>query len=347
MDYPEIFDITLFMFGRQKRTVPKPEVVGPHRSTNPMFTTPEQLSSWRARVGAYTVTCLFIGIIGYLIYGPLFSINDIFVTGTRLIEPASVKRATENYVNGQRWLILPNRTLWILSANGLAQNLEKQIRQRISVESIVITKQRPHGLTVTINERTPVANWTNGSLIGSVDGQGKIIELRPAADANLPTIRDEGSKIFTVNSSVVKHDVITSWKSLAGYMRQANIEVTEYLIPIPICPEPVIPAAATNSSTATNTNLANSNTNTVAQNANITTVNTNTNVPAPIPCDAEALRYSSQEIHAQLKEGPRVLFDRHSNLEQAVQALKRVLSERMDKLPKSIDVRFGDRVYVQ
>lgn len=334
------------MFGQQKRRVPKPEVVGPHRSANPMFTTPEQLATLRTRVGVYSICCLVLGIIAYLAYGPLFSIRDVTVQGARLVDPNSVKNVTEKYLNGQRWLILPNRTLWIFSSKDLSRQLEKLIRQRISVESVIVLKQRPHGITITVNERTPIANWTNGSLIGSVDGQGKIIELRSAVDANLPVMRDEDAMIFSVDSSVVKPEVMNSWKSLAGYFLQANIDVVEYLIPVPVCPAVATVENNTNT-TSSNTNRSISNANMATQNTNIVSLNSNTTPPAPLPCDLQALRFSSQEIHAQLKDGPRVLFDRHSNLEQAIQALQRVLAERGDTIPQSIDVRFGDRVYVR
>lgn len=333
------------MFGHQKRQVPKPSLVGPHHSNNPMFSQPEDAAKFRSRVLLATICSLGLGLGLYLTYGPLFAIREISVVGTRIINPASVQQAAEKYVDSQRWLILPNRTLWILSSHGLASSLAKQIRQRISIEGISVTKQRPHGITIVISERTPVANWTNGSTLGSVDSQGMIIEVRSTADGLLPTIRDTSGKIFTIDSGVVKQEVMASFKSLALYMNQANIEVAEYLIPDPLCPTIVTPLTNTNSR-AINTNRS-AVTSNINRNVNASDTNTTTSVPEPLPCDREALRYSSQEIHAQLKDGPVVLFDRHANLEQSVQALKRVLSEPHVKALTSVDVRFGDRVYVQ
>lgn len=333
-------------FRSPKRQVPKPDLVGPHNSVNPIFDQPQDWSAFRSRVVGYTGLGLVVTALGFLIYGPWFAIRAVQVSGTRLLDPASIQRTTEKYLDDQRWLVLPNRTIWIVSAHGLSQYLEKQIRQRISIDQVTVEKKIPHKLNIVIAERTPVATWTNDTAFGSVDKEGKIIEMLAAADPNFPIIRDENHKMFGVDTSVVKQIVIEGWQTLVGEMNKANIQVSEYRIPIPVCPPPIIPETNTNSSntnlntnTTTNKNV-NTNTSAVLQNANVS-------IPVARPCDQEALRYASQEIHAQLVEGPRVLFDRHADLKQAVQGLQRVLAERSTKVYKIIDVRFGDRVYVQ
>ncbi len=335
------------LFRSQKRQVPKPDLVGRHQSANPMFEGTPDWSAFRTRVFGYTALGLALTALGFLIYGPWFAIRQVTVSGTRLLNPKSIQQAAEKYLDGQRWLVLPNRTIWILSSPGLSQTLEKQIRRRISVEKVTVEKKAPHDLHIIVAERTPVAIWTNGTSFGSVDKQGKIIEMRTALDASLLTVRDENQTIFSVDSSVVKQEVMSSLQTLAGYLKPANIEVTEYLIPVTVCPTPIVPAVNANTTaTSTNVNSSVSNKNINIQKS-ILNQNVNQSLPVTLPCDREALRYSSQELHARLKDGPRVLFDRHGDLKQAVQALQRVLSERANKVYKTIDVRFGDRVYVQ
>ncbi|MEK7537629.1 MAG: hypothetical protein AAB619_01495 [Patescibacteria group bacterium] len=336
------------LFGQRKRQVPPPERLGPHQSRNPMFGLPS--AAWTTFRQQVMIATIF-GLIGltaiWLIYGPWFAITNLTVTGTRLLDPQSVQRLVNRYLDDDRWLVLPNRTLWTMSATHLTRYLEKQIQRRLSVERVVVHKQAPSSLRIIINERTPVAIWTNGTTSGSVDKQGKIIELRTAVDATQPTIRDENAVSFKVDSSVVKPEVMTSWQNIATSMRQANIQVNEYLVPIPVCLPTITVPSDTNASSTTNLNLNNLNLNPANLNTNPVTANVNSSQPVPLPCDREALRYGSPEIHAQLTDGPRVLFDRHSDLAQAVQALKRVLSERTDKVPRIIDVRFAGRVYVQ
>lgn len=329
------------MFGRQKRHVPTPAPIGPHQSPNPMFPRTDW-ALFRRQVYQWTGLTLGVLVVGWLIYGPWFAVRSIEVSGTRLITPNSVTRVTDDYLDRRRWLLLPNRTLWILSAHGLTSYLEHQIQQRISVERVLVEKQSPHSLHIVIDERTPVAQWTDGHAFGTIDRQGKIIELHPSAVTGLPIIRDENAQAFTVDTSVVKQEVMSSVVQLAGYLQQAHFEVTEYLIPVPVCPTPVAITAPTNTSTNINTNVSATHTNVNA------VTNTNSNLSGnSVACDVTALRYASQEIHVQLKDGPRVLFDRHEDLGQAVQALQRVLSEHSGATYKTVDVRFGERVYVQ
>jgi len=343
----------------QKRHVPKPDLVGPHQSVNPMFVETTDWSAFRTRVIGYTALALTLTAIGFLIYGPWFRIETVSVTGTRLIDPKSIEQSAKKYLDGQRWLVLPNRTIWILSSRGLSEHLEKQIRQRISIEQVTVEKTIPHSLKIVVAERTPVATWTNGTIFGSVDKNGKIIEMQTTPDTNLPFVRDENTQVFTVDSSVVKQVVVAGIQQLAGQLKAANIQVSEFLIPIPVCPVPIIPSVETNTNSTTNSSSTNTNSELANKNSNIATnSSSNTNATllqnvnqgiqvAPV-CNREALRYASQEIHVRLAEdGPRVLFDRHSDNKQAVQALQRVLSERTTKPYTSIDVRFGDRVYVQ
>lgn len=339
------------MLGRQKRHVPTPTPVGPHQSTNPMFPHTDW-ARFRRQVYQWTGVTLFIVLAGWLVYGPWFAIRQIDVVGTRLITPSSITRVTRQYLDRQRWLILPNRTLWVMSAPGLTHYLQQQIQQRISVERVVVEKHSPHSIRITISERTPLASWTDGHIFGTIDREGKIIELQNAAVDRLPIVRDENAQTFTVDSSVVKQEVMTAVMQVAGYLQQAHLDVSEYLIPVPVCPTTVTAPSVSSTNISTTNGNQNRNTNTSVTNSSRTNTNSlsnlNSAVPAvTVPCDTAALRYGSQEIHVQLKDGPRVLFDRHEDLSQAVRALQRVLSERNGSTYRTVDVRFGERVYVQ
>ncbi len=334
-------------FGKQKRIVPKPELIGPHQSATPMYVTePGKWSAFRQQVITATVICLLVAGAGWLTYGPLFHITTVTVSGTRLITPKSVKTVTEQYLDRSRLLVLPNRTMWVLSVSGLQKDLETAIRKRLSIEGVTITKQAPHTINVVVAERTPVATWSNGTTFGSIDRQGVIIDMRATAVERLPLIVDASSALFTVDASVVKHEVMTAVQDLAGYLQTVNVPIQNFIIPVPTCPEPV--------PVVTNTNIANTNssivnTNMNATNTNVSILNLNTNVtttPETPPCDVAALKFSSDEIRVQVEKGPIAYFDRHGDLQQAVQTLHRVMAMPNENY-KIIDVRFAGRAYVQ
>lgn len=330
------------MFHQPKRHVPKPEPVGPHRSDNPLFRTESSADLPHFRLGVLMATGLVLLVIGAggLAYGPWYRISRVTITGTRVINPASLRQASEQYLATRRWLVLPNRTLWVLSGHGLAQHLQRLIQRRLSIESVIVTKLWPAAITVTVAERTPVATWTNGTLFGTVDRHGVIIDTENQPVANLPLITDQNQQTFAVDTSVVKDEVISKMQELDRELAAGQLAVQTYLIPVPVCPV-VVPTANTNTA-APVTGSMNTNTNIPYPNPTVTNVN---QAPLAIPCDINNLRFNSQEIHVQLKDGPQVYFDRHQDLHQAVLTLKRVLSQPNQAALHVIDVRFGERVY--
>ncbi|MBI5466783.1 MAG: hypothetical protein HY975_01030 [Candidatus Kerfeldbacteria bacterium] len=335
-----------------RRKVPRPELIGPHKSSNPMFAegSPEHLALFRQRVLSALALVFVVGAAVWLVYGPWFRITTVAVTGTRIINPTSLQRVTERYVDGRRWYILPNRTLWVLSAGHLTKTLEKQIRQRLSIELVTVVKQRPHTLKIVVAERTPVATWYDGRQYATVDRHGVIIDLQAAAIQNLPLITDENEQAFGVDSSVVKQEVISAILGIERELTTAKLKMVTFLIPVPTCPitieqiEPESTNANTNQSSVNINATANTNATVSQTNRNS---NTNTTRAVQRPCDLQELKYSSQEVHVQLQDGPRVLFDRHGDVAQAVQSLTKVLKQPQASPIHTIDVRFGERVYVQ
>lgn len=343
-------------FFSKKRKVPTPAEPIRHQSANPIFQSEEQAvyHQFRTTVLRATGFVLLAILIGAWLYGPWFRITEIQVSGTRLIVPSTVQSAAQRYIDRQRWLILPNRNMMVLSKKGLARDLTDRIRKRISIEGIDIVKTYRHTVRVLVRERTPVLLWSSGETKGTVDRSGVVIEIPPSTDAStLVSVRDEAKLPMPVDASVVKQEVVSKLVELAGNMASAHIEVETYLVPQPTCPIPVIPVPDVNA----NINISVNNTNTSVLNANLNHTATITNVANGnfgipdtsniIPCDPEALRRDSQELHVQLVKGPVVYFDRHENLSHAVQTLKELLGNADNMRASYIDLRFEERAYIK
>lgn len=323
---------------RRRRQVPKPELVGPHKSGN--LTTPTSNNPWRWRIIVIACGCILATVFGLLLYGPWLQITKVAVTGTKVLDPRSVSQTAIKYLNTRRWVIFPNRTIWILSAPGLTSNLAEKINHRLSIDRVVVIKQPPHQIQINITERSIVANWSNGVAMGTIDQRGTIIDLRSNAISDRPTIVDETGASFAINQNVIKRSVMTALQQLFSLMTLADLKVTDYFIPVPKCPIAVTPHDL-------NTNIAsniNNNVNINALNSNVANINT----PVVVEnCDLTQAKYNTQEIHLQLVNGPRVLFDRQTNLANAVSALQRVLTSNAGTPIKQIDVRFPDRAYIE
>lgn len=342
---------------RPKRQVPKPEVAGPHRSENPMFSeaAPAELKKFRRNVlSVVGLIAVMLGG-GLAVYGPWLTITEVTVGGTRVLNPHSIKAVTDDYLQGQQWFVVPRRNLWLVSGKSLGEYLVKKISRRLSIESVSVTKRYPHRLDLQITERTPIFDWSNGQSLGSLDRQGVLIELRPTPDPGLDVVRDELATPIQPDQHLVAPEVVAKIVELQTLLSQARLTVKEFIIPLPTCPIPLPPEETL--TTQSNTNNANSpvsnnnlNTNTPMMNSNQDVTNTgNINDAPPVipPCDLVLLRLHSQELHVQLKDGPRVLFDRHENLTHAVSTLQRLLSQPANAHVTYIDIRFEERVFIK
>lgn len=336
-------------FGNPKRSVPKPELVGPHTSSNPLFAA-ERSADWshfRRRVIWTTVGALMCGAIGYAAYGPTFAITTVNVRGTQVIDPASIRSVTEQYLRGYDAWFIPRRTLWTLNGQGLVTTLTKAIQARISIERVTVSKRAPHTIDIAVTERVPVATWSDGTNYGTLDRQGVIIDLRTDRRPGLPLIEDENKLTFGVDTSVVKREVVAFVQALQGSLTTAHIDVDRFIIPVPTCPVTVPATNVNTGQPATNANTSVAAPTTNSTNTDLVNRPSTIQTPPESSCDLRSLKYSSQEIHVQLTKGPRILFDRQNNMQQAVDALQRVLAQPNSGAYTSIDVRFGDRVYVK
>lgn len=312
-------------FGRQKRKVPKPETIGSHQAANPLFAASERSHEFRRRVLGSTAGICFLLALGLLIEGPWWRINSVTVAGVREIDPKSVQHVTEQYVMGRRLLVIPNQNLFLFSTAHAASWLREKIEQRISVESVTVQKIPPHGLHVTITERTPAAYARSEDQTVVLDRTGKIIEVAKALDPNLPVIDEAIGQ--PVGQSVFSPAVMQSILKLHELLRSASIVIVSWKLPIVTCPVYENPQPPTDSR---NTNL----------NANIR-LN-----PFSQTCNDQALKRTRPEIHVQIKDGPEARFDRFQDLAAAVQRVRRILAQP-DPPNEYIDVRFGDRVFVK
>lgn len=276
----------------------------------------------------------------WAVYGPGWRIDQVEVQGTRIVEPSSVRRAAEMYLQARTWLIIPHRTSWLLSSHDLGQWLKKQISHRLSIEGVQIRKLGRHRIRATVIERVPLFVWTNGIEYGTLDHQGVIIEVvDPQRNNGLYQIIDSSHATFQVDGQVLTSDVVDRLVELQALLRTAQVSVDHFIIPLPSCPvSPVINANENAATTNTNTSLI------VHQPMNVNN-STNRNI-VQTTCDVAEARQASQELHVQIHQGPLVMFDRHEDLAEAVRTLKTLLGQSENQHAQYVDLRFEQRVYI-
>jgi hypothetical protein len=339
-----------------RRKVPTPEPAPVHTSKNPYFeSSAEKWTKFRYTVLSITGVVIGLMMIGIWMYGPWFTINTVTVKGTVLVKADSVKNATEKYLNGRRWMMFPNRQKAVLSDRGLEKYLTKLISKRLSIEGVQVTTDGPHGIIVTVIERSPVFRWSAGSSVGLIDRHGIIIGPAEGSWDNIPLMIDDTAKPWHVDELALNEDVIKSAMLLDESLTKVKIEVESYNIPIPTCLSELEANMATNNNannnaSLNNTNVAsnrNKNTNTVIINVSNTNSSNGGELTNTVNCNKDQIKLQSPEIDINLKDGPKVMFDRYTDLTKAVNVLTNVLAEKENAKATYIDIRFIERVYVK
>jgi cell division protein FtsQ len=123
-----------------------------------------------------TVLVLVAGLLAGAVYSPVLALQNVSVTGTRLLTPAQVQAALEP---------LRGKPLPQISDNdvrGLLDNL-------IQVKSVSVEARPPSTLAVAVHERVPVALVKQGEQYQLVDVDGvQLATTDDPASASLPVI---------------------------------------------------------------------------------------------------------------------------------------------------------------
>jgi len=333
-------------FIKPRRRVPTPEPEPRHTS---LAAAPlDQPSVWRARIVTFSILTIIMTAVTIVLNGPMTRITSVQVTGNVFVTTDSVTELA-SYLLEQRWLgIFPQRQVAFFREGAFAQAIERRIGERIAVKNVNadITGKT---VTVTINERLPVAIWAPaGSASGWLDGSGRIVSIGPPPpNLVLPTVNDLTARSIRVGEDVVDAGVVTAITTLNDALRSEQYVDFIFEMPVPTC----IPNIPEEEEVVSNTNTSsNSNRNTNRTNANANSnrnANTNTRIEPEVTCDLAQLLKQRPEVDVRLKEGPLVRFDRYTNLSQAVSALTRLMAEEKTAQAKSIDLRFPERAYIQ
>nr|WP_144600015.1 FtsQ-type POTRA domain-containing protein [Arthrobacter sp. AG367] len=123
-----------------------------------------------------TVLVLVAGLLAGAVYSPVLALQNVSVTGTRLLNPAQVQAALEP---------LRGKPLPQISDNDVRRLLDNLIQ----VKSVSVEARPPSTLAVAVHERVPVALVKQGEQYQLVDVDGvQLATTDDPASASLPVI---------------------------------------------------------------------------------------------------------------------------------------------------------------
>lgn len=148
--------------------------------------------------GVAAVVVLLVGAFVALVTLPAFQVQETSVRGTTYVDAEAVDAAVAS-ATGSSVLLLP------------VDDLEASAEEVPGVAGATVTRDWPHGMTVTIAERTPLATITDASGITSVvDADGVVLPEAAAVDRHLvPLAIGAGSTDHGAASSAML-DVLAS-----------------------------------------------------------------------------------------------------------------------------------------
>jgi hypothetical protein len=302
-------------------------------------------------VAAWTIATVAIGgVIGAWMYGPYFTITNVQVDGTTVVRPDTVKAWVEHDIHRLRWFVLPQDHSVLLSTSQLSNRLHAAINKRLSVEMVTVTIPDRHSLHINIIERQAMLVWKSGEQRVTVDRHGVVIgPVDATAATNLPVVEDQTLLPTATDDAMLSPEVVKGFTTLDELARSIGLTVDRYILPIPRCvvaPEPSTTNANTNSGTQ------NSNTEKNSTNSTNTTSAKNTNEKSGVEmtidtCQNATARFNASDMWLQVSKGPVIYFDRHNDLHQAMDAVRRALEDTKNRTARYIDARFPGRIYVQ
>lgn len=169
------------------------------RLYNPYKT--KQISS-RFKIKGTILPIIFISWICLLLYLPYFKINSVTYSGLQIIKESEIAEIVQQELKPNH-IIWPADNFFIVNIS----SLEELIRNKFSLNSIIITKIFPNKLNVQLQEKTSAGIYDNSEGYYLIDNDGNNIKYLRAVNANefiFPT-STVSSTTSSATSSVVRN----------------------------------------------------------------------------------------------------------------------------------------------
>jgi hypothetical protein len=235
----------------------------------------------------------------------------------------------------------------------LSRRLHDAINKRLSVESVTVTTPDRHSLAITVVERQAVLVWLSGEGRTTIDKHGVIIgPVTPTESAPYPLVEDQTKLPTPTDATIASPELVKGFTTLSEEAKNIGLTVDRFILPVPRCvlsnddPNSNIPETNSANTNSINSTIKNSNLN--ANTNNLQNGNTNSGVDLTIgTCQNATARLNASDIWLQVSKGPVIYFDRHQDLRQAMDAVRRAYEDPKNRTVRYIDARFPGRLYIQ
>lgn len=183
------------------------------------------------------VYALLIGIItAGLLYAVFFAafirVSEIEILGNKNITNKEITNAIEAHAHKRLLLLFPRNSFFLFPSGAIAQDLRNQFPL---IDDILIEKDFPRHVRLTIAEKEPIVIWVTKSAWYLVDILGRVTsEITPveAKSIQLPIIIDELDQTFRPREKIVSPELVTFTTKMSDLIPQKTIlKVKEIRVP--------------------------------------------------------------------------------------------------------------------
>jgi hypothetical protein len=285
------------------------------RFRNPYFQRGTFWTKWKIMTLVCLLLIFLFGTIGAIIYGPWFKIRNVNISGLSTVPETEVKSTVDAKLGTKRIYFLPNNHRWLFDS----QELQVELQERFQFSTCDVVVQ-DRTLSISVQEKISAIAWQTGDryyLLG-LNGQ-PTIEL-DTVTANTLRSRQE-LPLLEVDSTLNDRAPLVLSPNMPIIVDESNTPIS--LETLVLKPETVTVIIDWDKRLRDASNA--------------------------IPIDYEIETPATVWLTMNSSIGPVVLIDLQANIEEQGRALEIIINDYADRLAdlKSIDVRFGNNVFVK
>ncbi|MFC1686320.1 cell division protein FtsQ/DivIB [Patescibacteria group bacterium] len=173
-----------------------------------------------------------VAITAFVLFSPLFVIDDITVVGNYHLSPEEVKEATEEILLENSSFIFPVGHIFFLNKDDLRYDLQKKLPL---VNEVSFDRQLPDVFKVKVKERTPAFVWKSKNKYYYIDPDGyAYLELKKneVKSTNLTVLEDRANVRVDLGGKVVTSSFVDFVNNLVvNFTPKTKVKIEEIILP--------------------------------------------------------------------------------------------------------------------
>jgi len=182
---------------------------GSKRYANPFFQAKRRKKlnidpkiSWKIKAIIFVIVLITVALTWLFLYSPYFTIKNINANGEGIFVAADkVKNVAESQISSNMFILKPQKNIFFFNVESLRKNLQ----EKYSFDSLVITKKLPNTLNIKYVEKKYSIIWLEDNRYYYIDNAGAII-----SETNLNEIQQKDYPLIAnISDQKIQNNLVT------------------------------------------------------------------------------------------------------------------------------------------